>query len=371
MKDAIPVYDTFPADVWVLGEVLGHGGQGHTLFATHASRGERVALKRLHARHLEDLKHLELFVREAEVLRALDHPDIPRCVDVFFVRESAGPAELYLAQTFIEGRRLDRVVKEGPLPDADTLVGWLVGLLDVLTYLHTRLPPVVHRDVKPSNILIRPNGSAALVDFGAVATGWAREDASTLVGTPGYAPPEQLAGIVGPRADLFALGATAWHVVTGRAPQPDPDSGALAIPDGLDARLARFIRATTALAPSGRPATAAAAKALLTHRAPPAETRARSPKAPPSPGTPVEQLALFKDFGPPPRVLEGVLREILLATLPALPAPPPPPPSLTRPPARGRQAQPSESTPSGGASALGALIVTGLALPIVAAAIEM
>jgi len=282
MLDQVQTLTAFPTETWTHVRPLGRGGQSETALYSHAQTGELAAIKRLHARHVTDLKQLELFFREGAVLRTLAHPGIPHVIDVFVVRDGAGPAELYISQTFFDGQNLLDYLATAARPSPPQLKAWLHDLLEIASYLHTRLPPVFHRDIKPSNIIIAPDGRATLIDFGAVATGWARSDASTVVGTPGYTAPEQFSGVVGARTDLYSLGAVAWEIATGRTPMVDQDTGRLLVPEDLDYGLAGFIRATTSTIPSERPSSADAAKALLAgeppHASSPVPQRAQKPK---------------------------------------------------------------------------------------------
>lgn len=267
--DEVPTYATFPADRWSVLRPLGEGAQSHSMLARNVQTEELVSLKRLHARHVTDLKQLELFFREGAVLRTLDHPGIPRVLDTFLVREGDAPAELYIAQTFFEGRDLRACLADGLRPSTDDVVRWLKELLEILGYLHTRVPPVFHRDIKPSNIMLNTDGRIALVDFGAVASGFSTDTATTIVGTPGFSAPEQFSGIANRRTDLYALGAVAWHILTGRTPMVDATTGRLPIPDELPFGLAAFIAATTHPIPAERPLDAQTALTLLETEAPP------------------------------------------------------------------------------------------------------
>jgi serine/threonine protein kinase len=199
--------------------MLGQGGQGATALARDRETGEPVALKRLHVAHMEDWKTLELFEREGEALRALDHPNIPR-----YVAAPRTDEGLYLAQEHVAGQTLaDLIGAPGALSLEDVL-GCARAMLDTLAYLHRRTPPVVHRDLKPSNIIRREAGGWSLIDFGAVqaALTTATSIGTTVVGTAGYMPPEQAVGRAVPATDLYALGATLIHALTGRHPDAIP-----------------------------------------------------------------------------------------------------------------------------------------------------
>jgi hypothetical protein len=265
-------------------DVLGRGGDAETWAATRLDGGRRVALKVLSLRGLRDWKSLELFEREAAVLGALDHPAIPRFVEAFD-EDIAGDRRFVIVEDLVPGETLAAWCASGARADAAELRRMARQLLDVLAYLHARVPPVVHRDVKPSNVIRRPDGRLALVDFGAVQTLVAEATArgSTIIGTLGYMAPEQLRGRVGPGADLYALARTLVFCATGADPSTLPeraqriDLSALPGLDdpGLRAFLdraqepdpdLRFARAEDALAaldaPAPRPASRAAAPLL-------------------------------------------------------------------------------------------------------------
>ena len=185
------------------------------VYRAFAPDGTPVALKELVFALAPDAQTIDAFEREARVLAQLDHPAIPRFVGAF--REGAGiHLRLYLAQELIEGEPLSQRLRRGPLP-LETVKTLARQALDVLAYLHERR--VLHRDVKPANLIVKPDGSISLVDFG-VARELVKEvtHGATLVGTFGYMPIEQLGGTVDARSDLYALGATLLHCLTGIQP---------------------------------------------------------------------------------------------------------------------------------------------------------
>src|SRR5262249_9607590 len=171
---------------------------------------------------------------------------------------------LYLAFELIAGESLAARLSRGPLTTSDALP-IAERLLDILGYLHGRTPPVLHRDLKPANVVLRPDGTVALVDFGSVRTlSSERPHGSTRVGTFGYMPPEQLGGTVDRTSDLYALGATLLHALTGRPPSEwlGP-SLQLQVPPGLPAPFGAWLPRLLELDPARRPADVAQARALL------------------------------------------------------------------------------------------------------------
>ena len=202
--------------------LLGQGGMGAVYRAWDTRLNVPVALKEMTQQPGLDLHILaqlrKQFQQEAAVLARLDHPHLVRVSD-FFEEESKS----YLVMNLVEGESLaDRIARQGPLPERDVLA-WADQLLDALTYCHNQ--GVIHRDVKPQNVIIRPDGRAALVDFGLVKL-WDPHDPHTrtairAMGTPEYAPPEQYdvaAGHTDARSDVYSLGAMLYHALTGQAP---------------------------------------------------------------------------------------------------------------------------------------------------------
>src|SRR5262245_57310168 len=197
--------------------LLGKGGFGATYRARDKERFDQpCALKELLPAKAENPKVLELFEREARILLALRHPGIPS-LHAYFTDSS----RYYLVQDFVPGLTLAQIVEQrGALPEAE-VVQALRDALTILQYLHGRTPAVIHRDLKPTNIIRADSGRLYLVDFGAVkeALGQPTTDPeSTVIKSAGYTPPEQTRGVVVPASDLYALGATALHLLTGRHP---------------------------------------------------------------------------------------------------------------------------------------------------------
>ena len=223
------------ADRYEIIRQLGKGSFAHTLLARDLRLGRPVALKVLHPRAANDLKAFELFEREAAVLRELRHPGVP-AVHTTFRAAWEGAEAAFLVMEYIEGTSLAELISARRHLELSEVLQLFVELLGVLDYLHSRVPPVLHRDIKPANLIQRPDGSIALVDFGAVRNVFRApdDDGSTVVGTHGYMPYEQYMGQASPASDLYALGATLLHLITGRAP-PEfmTTAGRLEVPAGL------------------------------------------------------------------------------------------------------------------------------------------
>src|SRR5215472_7283101 len=158
-------------------------------------------------------KALEAFQREAEILAQLNDPHIPQVFDSF-----SEARHHYLVMEFIDGSTLENELagSAGKLP-VNRVLKVALEVLDALQYLHSRRPPLIHRDLKPSNLMTTKDGQLKLIDFG-VARHFVANTRVTMVGTHGYAPPEQYAGRPEPRSDLYSLAATMYQALSGRDP---------------------------------------------------------------------------------------------------------------------------------------------------------
>ena len=195
--------------------ILGQGGMSAVYEALDENIGVPVAVK-------ENLvltdNYSRQFQREASILATLRHPNLPRVSDYFFI---PGQGQ-YLVMDYIEGEDLrERIERLNQIPEREAI---LMGaaICDALMYLHQRTPPVIHRDIKPGNIKITPEGHIVLVDFGLVKL--LEDDQQTTTGaramTPGYSPPEQYGtGHTDERSDIYSLGATLYAAMTGIIPE--------------------------------------------------------------------------------------------------------------------------------------------------------
>lgn len=160
---------------------------------------------------------LKLFEREAQVLRQLNHPRIPQYRDYFSIDDQL--LWFGLVEEFIPGKSLKEELAQGTRFTEAKIRQFAEDILEILVYLHGLNPPVLHRDIKPSNLILGEDERIYLIDFGAVQDRAAAEGATfTVVGTYGYAPLEQFGGRATPASDLYGLGATLIHLLTGTAP---------------------------------------------------------------------------------------------------------------------------------------------------------
>lgn len=206
---------------------LGKQPGRQTLLARDLQTEELIVIKLLSLGNDFEWQHLKLFEREAETLKSLSHPAIPRYLDYLEV-DSPNNKGFALVQSYVEGKTLEQHLKAGRTFSEAEVKELATALLKILNYLHEHEPPVIHRDIKPSNILLTNRsgnsvGQVYLVDFGSVQTIAAQEGGTiTVVGTYGYMPPEQFGGRATPASDLYSLGATLIYLITGLHPTEIP-----------------------------------------------------------------------------------------------------------------------------------------------------
>ncbi|MEG4405726.1 serine/threonine-protein kinase [Microcoleus sp. MON2_D5] len=209
---------------------LGRTAAGHqTWLAVDLESQEQVTLKMLAFSPEMHWEELKLFEREAQVLQALNHPRIPCYRDYFSLEREAGAGLPWfgLVQDYIPGFSLQELLEKGKKFSEKQVRKIAAEVLEILIYLHELSPPVLHRDIKPSNLIWGEDQHVYLVDFGAVQAQAAVTGVTfTVVGTSGYAPLEQFWGRAVAASDLYALGATLIHLLTGMTPAdlPQKDS---------------------------------------------------------------------------------------------------------------------------------------------------
>jgi hypothetical protein len=218
-------------------KVLAQGPHSR-LYLAEDEHGARVAVKELLFAQVPEVARLEAFEREAQLLGQLNHPQVPRLLRSF--REGSGVhMRLYLVQQFMPGETLEARLRTHRYSEEEVLEV-ARSLLRILVYLHGRSPPVLHRDIKPANVIVSEGGGLALVDFGSARDlPRGKTYRSTAVGTFGYVAPEQLAGTVDARSDLYAVGVTLTHLLTRKPPE------ALVGP-GVDLELAPHLKNASA-----------------------------------------------------------------------------------------------------------------------------
>jgi len=206
---------------YTIQRLIGGGGMGMVYLAHDQRLSNRpCAIKEMVDHFIDPQQRIEAndyFAREADTLAQLKHSAIPAISDRFDDQNRH-----YLVMEYVEGRNLEEefAVRGGPLPEG-LVIDIARQLCDVLAYLHGLVPPVVYRDMKPSNVMMTEKGRVVLVDFG-IARLFKAARKGTMIGTLGFAPPEQYQGVADPRSDIYSLGATLHYVVTGRDPEKFP-----------------------------------------------------------------------------------------------------------------------------------------------------
>lgn len=195
---------------------IGKGGMSKVYLAMDQNLNKQWAIKEVEKRpgdkHNADV--VKTAMTEANMMKKLDHPFLPRIVDILD-KENV----VYVVMDYVEGEPLSSVLaKYGAQPQEEVLK-WAKDLCLVLDYLHTRKPPIIYRDMKPANIMLQPNGNIKLIDFG-IAKEYKEDEIADAhrMGTRGYAAPEQFDGKTDARTDVYCLGATLYHLLTGKNP---------------------------------------------------------------------------------------------------------------------------------------------------------
>ena len=251
---------TLLQDRFLIEEQIGVGGMGAVYRAVDQKFGTSVAVKET---FYSDRNLAEAFEREARLLNGLHHPLFPHVSDHFV--EGNGH---FLVMEYIEGEDLSALLKRGERFPLDTVMRWTLDLLDGLDYLHSQDPPIIHRDVKPSNLKLTPRGNLLLLDFGmAKETSGDTQGMQSVFGySRRYSPLEQIEGTgTDVRSDIFSLGATVYHLLTGAPPvdvlarasaivagKPDPLKLASEIDSNVPELIAALIHSALALNPDKR-----------------------------------------------------------------------------------------------------------------------
>lgn len=196
---------------------IGRGGMSIVYLAMDNRLNKQWAVKEIRKRGngKKDEIVVNSLLAEANLMKRLDHPALPRIVDII-----DNGVTIYVIMDYIEGESLDKILEmEGP-QEEDRVIEWAMQLCDALGYLHSQKPPIIYRDMKPANVMLKPDGNIKIIDFG-IAREYKEEKLSdtTVLGTKGYAPPEQYSGQTDARSDIYALGMTMHHLLTGNDPR--------------------------------------------------------------------------------------------------------------------------------------------------------
>ncbi len=201
---------------------IGHGGMSVVYLAINERANKTWAIKEVRKNGVVDFEAVKQgLIVETNMLKNLRHPHLPSIIDVLDFEDS-----FLIVMDYIEGRSLQSVLKhEGAQPE-ELVVEWGKQLCDVLGYLHSRQPPIIYRDMKPANVMLKPDGNVMLIDFGTAREfkNRAMVEDTTCLGTRGYAAPEQFGGYgqTDARTDIYCLGATLYHLLTGHSPAEPP-----------------------------------------------------------------------------------------------------------------------------------------------------
>ena len=203
-------------DTYEIKSIIAKGGMSTVYLAEHKRLHTRWAVKEVRKQQTARFD----FLAESNILKRLQHPMLPRIVDIFEDAE-----HIYIVEDFVEGITLDDLLKRQKQVDEPQGLQWFRDLCGVLSYLHSQQPhPIIYRDMKPSNIMLQPDGSLKLIDFG-IAREYKQESSAdtTYIGTKGYAAPEQFGKAqTDARTDIYSLGVTMYHLLTGKSPFEPP-----------------------------------------------------------------------------------------------------------------------------------------------------
>ena len=209
---------------------IGHGSQGRIFLARRLSDNRMVAIKQLNISSIKAWKEYDLFQREANLLKNINIHGVAKFYDAFECLTNNQPCS-YLVQEYIQGSNLQKMINDSHRFNVNDVYDILIQTLTILDKLHHHDPPIIHRDIKPSNLMITPNKhgkfnvtkfNVTIIDFGAVANPQIQSGGSTVAGTFGYMPPEQLTGNPVPASDIYALAAVAVQLFSGISPADLP-----------------------------------------------------------------------------------------------------------------------------------------------------
>ena len=209
-------------DKYEILKLIGQGGMSKVYLAMDKRLNKQWAVKEVE-KNSQDVNNsiiVQSVIAEANMMKKLDHPALPRIVDIIET-----PRLIYVVMDYIEGESLNKILEEYGAQSQDLVIDWAKQLCKVLEYLHTLNPPIIYRDMKPSNIILQPNGTIKLLDFGIAREYKTNNSADTVsLGTKGYAAPEQFGGNgqTDSRTDIYCLGVTLYHLITGQNPCDPP-----------------------------------------------------------------------------------------------------------------------------------------------------
>lgn len=233
---------------------IGHGGMSVVYMAINEKANKTWAVKEVRKDGKMDFNTVRQgLMAEIETLKKLKHPNLPSIIDVIEDDDS-----FIIVMDYIEGRSLDKIIEEnGAQPEA-YVVEWAKQLCDVLGYLHSRTPPIIYRDMKPANVMLKPDGNIMVIDFGTAKNYEIDLGETTGIGTIGYAAPEQYIGSglgrTDARTDIYCLGITMYHLLTNIDPCKNliSDKSIRAVNPALSHGLDAIIQKCTQYQPADR-----------------------------------------------------------------------------------------------------------------------
>lgn len=200
---------------------VGQGGMSVVYLAMNEKANKQWAVKEVRKDGIKDFEVVKQgLVAETDILKKLSHPHLPSIIDVIDTDDS-----FIIIMDYIQGNSLNKALDEYGAQPQEYVIDWAKQLCDVLGYLHSRTPAIIYRDMKPANIMLKPDGNVTLIDFGTAREFKEKNLAdTTCLGTVGYAAPEQFGGMgqTDARTDIYCLGATLYHLVTGMNPCEPP-----------------------------------------------------------------------------------------------------------------------------------------------------
>ncbi len=201
---------------------IGRGGMSVVYLAMDRRLNKQWAIKEIKTtvNNRDNEIIIQSLITEANLMKRLDHPTLPRIVDIIDEGHT-----IYVVMDYIEGKSLDKIIDENGAQPQDMVIEWAKELCDALGYLHSRKPAIIYRDMKPANIMLKPDGGLKLIDFGIAREYKEQNIADTVsLGTKGYAAPEQFGGRgqTDARTDIYCLGVTLYHMITGKSPAEPP-----------------------------------------------------------------------------------------------------------------------------------------------------
>lgn len=201
--------------------VIGKGGMSVVYLAMNERANKQWAIKEVRKDGIQNFEVVKQnLIVETDLLKKFNHPHLPSIIDVI-----DGDGTFLIVMDYIEGNPLSKALEMSGAQSQEDVIEWSKQLCDVLGYLHSRKPPVIYRDMKPSNVMLKPDGNVMLIDFGTAREFKSNSIAdTTCLGTQGYAAPEQFGGQgqTDARTDIYCLGATMYHLVTGHNPCTPP-----------------------------------------------------------------------------------------------------------------------------------------------------